>query len=245
MIRSPTAERRLAKPNRNPEDYEKSTIENNSADLIGLIQNLGISPVHLVGHSYGGFIAAYTATTRPELLRTLTLIEPAISTMILKNRKSLAQFFSLLLTSPSTAVSAAKFQRSSLDPSLNAFKRGDYEAALRLNVDGIMNRKNALDSLPDQIREMMRDNEKTVGELIAEPPAFGKGEAAKINVPTLLMHGSDSPKVLHAIVERVTKVIPKSQMVSVPDSAHFPHFEKPQEFNRLVLDFMERNAKLR
>ncbi len=234
--------RRLAKPNRNPEDYEKSTIENNSADLIGLIHNLGIAPVHLIGHSYGGFIAAYTATTRPEMLRTLTLIEPAISTMILKNRKSLAQFFSLLLTSPATAVSAAKFQRSSLDPSLNAFKRGDYDAALRLNVDGIMNRKNALDSLPDQIREMMRDNEKTVGELMAEPPAFWKGEAAKINVPTLLMHGSDSPKVLHTIVERLTKVIPKSHMVSVPGSAHFPHFEKPQEFNRIVLDFMERNA---
>jgi len=234
--------RRLAKPNRNPEDYEKSTIENNSADLIGLIQNLGMSPVHVVGHSYGGFIAAYTAATRPELLRTLTLIEPAISTMILKNRKSLAQFFSLLLTSPSTAVSAAKFQRSSLDPSLNAFKRGDYDTALRLNVDGIMNRKNALDSLPDQIRGMMQDNEKTVGELISEPPAFGKDEARKINVPTLLMHGSDSPKVLHTIVERLARVIPKSRKIVIQGSAHFPHFEKPQEFNRTVLDFIDKNA---
>ncbi len=233
--------RRLAKPNRNPEDYEKSTIENNSADLIGLIQNLGISPVHLVGHSYGGFIAAYTATTRPELLRTLTLIEPAISTMILKNRKSLAQFFSLLLTSPSTAISAAKFQRSSLDPSLNAFRRGDYDTALRLNVNGIMNRKNALDSLPDQIRGMMKDNEKTVGELISEPPAFGKDEAMKVNVPTLLMHGSDSPKVLHTIVERLAKIIRKSRKAVIQGSAHFPHFEKPQEFNRTVLDFIERN----
>jgi len=233
--------RRLAKPNRNPDDYEKSTIENNSADLIGLIQNLGISPVHLVGHSYGGFIAAYTATTRPELLRTLTLIEPAISTMILKNRKSLAQFFSLLLTSPSTAISAAKFQRSSLDPSLNAFRRGDYDTALRLNVNGIMNRKNALDSLPDQIRGMMKDNEKTVGELISEPPAFGKDEAMKVNVPTLLMHGSDSPKVLHTIVERLAKIIRKSRKAVIQGSAHFPHFEKPQEFNRTVLDFIERN----
>jgi pimeloyl-ACP methyl ester carboxylesterase len=50
--------RRLARPNQNTEEYAKSTIENNSADLIGLIQNLGLSPVHLVGHSYGGFIAA-------------------------------------------------------------------------------------------------------------------------------------------------------------------------------------------
>ena len=196
----------------------------------------------MIGHSYGGFIAAYTATTHPEMLRTLTLIEPAISTMILKNRKSLAQFFSLLLTSPSTAVSAAKFQRSSLDPSLNAFKRGDYDTALRLNVDGIMNRKNALDSLPDQIRGMMQDNEKTVGELISEPPAFGKDEARKINVPTLLMHGSDSPKVLHTIVERLARVIPKSRKIVIQGSAHFPHFEKPQEFNRTVLDFIDKNA---
>ena len=109
--------RRLAKPNQNGEDYEASNIENNSADLIGLISKLSNPPVHLAGHSYGGFIAAYAASTHPDLVRTLTLIEPAISTMLLKNRKSPIELLSLLLTSPSTAVSAAKFQRNSLDPS--------------------------------------------------------------------------------------------------------------------------------
>src|SRR6266571_7142837 len=128
------------------------------------------SPVHLVGHSYGGFIAAYSAAMHPEHVRTLTLIEPAVSTMLLKNRKSATQLITLLLRSPSTAISAAKFQRNSLDPSLAAFNRGDFDTALRLNVDGIMNRKNALSSLPDSIRNMMKDNEKTVGELSAEPP---------------------------------------------------------------------------
>ncbi|MGH8734631.1 MAG: alpha/beta fold hydrolase, partial [Burkholderiales bacterium] len=34
-------------------------------------------PVHLVGHSYGGGLALHIARTRPELLRTLTLIEPS------------------------------------------------------------------------------------------------------------------------------------------------------------------------
>src|SRR5215831_5461746 len=224
--------RRLAKPNRNPENYDQSTIENNSSDLVGLIQNLRLSPVHLIGHSYGGFIAAYTAAKRPDLVRTLTLIEPAISTMLLKNRKSLAEFFSLLLTSPSTAISAAKFQRNSLDPSLKAFKEGDYDAALRLNVDGIMNRKDALESLPNSIRTMMKDNEKTVGELISESPPFGKQDASKIGAPTLLMHGTDSPRVLHTIVERLSKVISKNEMKIVQGSAHFPHFEAPEKFNR-------------
>src|SRR2546427_5080767 len=103
--------RRLAQPNRNEMDYEKSTIENNSADLIGLIEKLGFSAAHLVGHSYGGFAAAYCASTNPQLIRSLTLIEPAVSTMLLKNRKSRSEFLGLAFAHPSIAISAARFQR--------------------------------------------------------------------------------------------------------------------------------------
>ena len=35
------------------------------------------APAHLVGHSWGGGVALHLARTRPELLRTLTLIEPS------------------------------------------------------------------------------------------------------------------------------------------------------------------------
>src|SRR2546426_8968063 len=66
--------RRLAQPNQNTMDYEKSTIENNSADLVGFIEELGISPVHLVGHSYGGVALAVCASTSPPLILALTLI---------------------------------------------------------------------------------------------------------------------------------------------------------------------------
>ncbi len=234
--------RRLAQPNHNSMDYEKSTVENNSADLVGLIDNLGISPVHLVGHSYGGFAAAYCASTKPELIRTLTLIEPAVSTMLLKNLKSRSEFFILLLTHPSTAISAAKFQRSSLGPSLKAFRHGDFDAALRLNLDGIMNRHGALEQLPEPVRVMTKENERTVGELMAEVPVFGREEAAKISAPTLLIHGTESPTVLHAIVDRLGKAIPKSEIAIVSGAAHFPHFQKPREFNEIVLGFLSKNA---
>ena len=35
-------------------------------------------PVHLVGHSYGGALALRVAVTRPDMVRSLTLFEPAI-----------------------------------------------------------------------------------------------------------------------------------------------------------------------
>src|SRR5437867_11198505 len=226
--------RRLAQPNLNEMDYENSTVENNSADLVGLIEELGISPVHLVGHSYGGFASAFCASTNPQLIRTLTLIEPAVSTILLKNLKSKSGFLGLLLEHPSIAVSAAKFQRNSLDPSLNAFRQGDFDAALRYNLDGIMNRHGAFEQFPEEVRIMVKENERTVGELMAEVPVFGREEASKISTPTLLIHGTESPAVLHAIVDRLGKAIPKSEVSMFSGAAHFPHFEKPQEFNQLV-----------
>ena len=234
--------RRLAQPNRNEMNYEKSTIENNSQDLVGLIDELGFSSVHLVGHSYGGFAAAYCASTNPGLIRTLTLIEPAVSTILLKNLKSRSEFIGLLFAHPSIAISAARFQRGSLDPSLKAFREGDFDAALRFNLDGIMNRHGAFEQLPESVRVMTKENERTVGELMAQVPVFGRDEASRISAPTLLIHGSDSPKVLHAIVDRLRKAIPNSETSIVSRAAHFPHFEKPREFNELVLGFLAKHA---
>ena len=234
--------RRLAQPNQNTMDYEKSTIENNSADLVGFIEELGISPVHLVGHSYGGFASAFCASTNPQLIRSLTLIEPAVSTILLKNLKSKSEFFGLLLAHPSIAISAAKFQRNSLDPSLKAFRQGNFDAALRYNLDGIMNRHGAFELLPEPVRIMVKENQKTVGELMAEVPVFGREEASKISAQTLLIHGTESPAVLHAIVDRLGKAIPKSEVSTISGAAHFPHFEKPQEFNQLVLGFLSKHS---
>ena len=67
--------RRCAFPNQYDE-YAKSTIENNTADLEGLIAGTVGGPVSLVGHSYGGPIVALYARRNPELVRSLVLIEP-------------------------------------------------------------------------------------------------------------------------------------------------------------------------
>lgn len=233
--------RRLAQPNRNEMNYVKSTVANNSTGLVGLIEELGVSPVHLVGHSYGGFATAYCASTNPKLIRTLTLIELAVSTMLLKNRKSTSEFLGLLFSHPSVAISAAKFQRGSLDPSLKAFRKGDFDAALRFNLDGIMNQHGAFEHLSEPMRVMTKENERTVGELMAEVPAFGREEASKIFAPTLLIHGSESPKVLHAIVDRLARDIPQSEVSTVSGAAHFPHIEKPEKFNELVLNFLSKH----
>ena len=234
--------RRYAYPNKREGDLLDSTIENNAADLVGLIKKLGLAPVHLVGHSYGGFIAAYCASKNSELIRTLTLVEPAVSTLLVKDPKNPIQFLTLLLRSPSTALSAAKFTTSSLNPSLAAFHRGEFETALRLNLDGIMNRKGAFEQFPETVRTMMKENEKTVAELGTKFPPFAKGDASRISAPTFLINGADSPKFFHSIVDELNGAIPNSQVARIPNSAHFPHVENPAEFNTRLLEFLQKHS---
>jgi len=105
-----------------------------------------------------------------------------------------------------------------------------------------MNQKNAFDRLPEPARTMMKENEKTVGELKSEPPAFGNDVASRISAPTLLVNGANSPRVLHTIASRLAKAITNSEVAKVLGSAHFPHMAKPQEFNTLVLDFLTKQA---
>jgi non-heme chloroperoxidase len=54
------------------------TIKTEIDDLTALIENLTDRPVHLIGWSYGAYIAAALAENHSHLLRSLVLAEPPI-----------------------------------------------------------------------------------------------------------------------------------------------------------------------
>ena len=54
--------------------YDMDTL---TLDAAALIEKLGVQPVHFVGLSMGGFVGMRLGARRPELLKTLTLIETA------------------------------------------------------------------------------------------------------------------------------------------------------------------------
>ncbi len=56
-----------------------------AADLIAFIQSLGAGPVHVVAWSYGGSVATLAASQHPELLRSLSLHEPTIGSLIVNS----------------------------------------------------------------------------------------------------------------------------------------------------------------
>ncbi len=74
-------------------------------DLQALVRSLGLVPVHLVGHSYGAFLALLLAMRASGLVRTLVLAEPPIITLFVGNTPKPREMLKLLVARPRTAAS--------------------------------------------------------------------------------------------------------------------------------------------
>jgi pimeloyl-ACP methyl ester carboxylesterase len=230
--------RRYASPSTRKGDLLDSTVNNNAADLKSLIERLGLAPVNLVGHSYGGFATAVLAADHPDLVRSLVLVEAAVSTMLIMDEKSLAEMIGLLFRYPGVALSARRFQSRFLYPSLRALEQGQLEKATELMVDGIQDTPGAFGRLDSSIKQMMLDNGRTIGELRTKFPKFTRTEASGIACRTLVVNGERSPAWMRKIGELLAGSISGSEHAIIADSAHFPHIERPAEFNARLLKFM-------
>lgn len=237
--RAITYSRRYAFPNKREGDLLDSTIENNASDLKGLIDVLGIAPVSLIGHSYGGFIAAYLAAKYPGYIRSLVLVEPAITTILIEDENSTSQMLSLLLNHPSVALAARRFQSKSLKPAIAALDAGQLEVAAELNVEGIQGIQGAFLALPEPAKKMMIDNAQTIGELRTKLPPF-KDQLGKITCRTLIINGENSPAWSHRIGDILAKSLKSVEAKRIRGARHFPHMEKPRDFNETVLAFIAR-----
>jgi pimeloyl-ACP methyl ester carboxylesterase len=59
-----------------------------------------------------------------------------------------------------------------------------------------------------------------------------------VTIPTLLVWGEKDPLVPPTVGRLMREKIPNSQLVILPGAGHMPMFERPEELNRVLLDFL-------
>ena len=75
------------------------------------------------------------------------------------------------------------------------------------------------------------------GEGAYAKPLAGE-RLSDVKAPTLLILGNEDMRSMHDIADQIEKGIAGITRVDMPGTAHHPPMEKPEEFNRIVLDFL-------
>ncbi|MNC96095.1 AB hydrolase superfamily protein YdjP [compost metagenome] len=70
-----------------------------------------------------------------------------------------------------------------------------------------------------------------------------RASLANMRVPTLLMTGDSDLYFPPSLLRRLTPFFPRSEAAVVPESGHSIYWERPDIFNRIVLDFLRRHAE--
>lgn len=224
-------------PNDQPRAGDEISLETHVDDLAEFIRGLDAGPVHLVGHSSpGGFGSLLIAHRYPGLLRSVVLCEPAAFPVLgLTFPPRPPQVLRLMLQDPGTAVAIMKFGVRVIRPTMKAMKRGENEVAIRTFVGA----NGASAEELDELMPMLLDNFPAMkAQIDAGFPNLTTEQVASIRIPALLVTGTQSPRMLHAVVDRLEVYLPDAQRVDIEDAAHGMFSTHWDPFNRSVLEFI-------
>lgn len=209
-------------------------------DLEALLHGLQTGPAHLVGHSYGAFLALLLAMRQPDLVRTLVLAEPPVLTLFVSNTPRPIELLKLLVTRPRTAVAIVKIGAGGFAPARAAAERGDLEAAMRVFGNAVLGR-DAYQRLSAPRLEEVHANAFRAEFLGSGFPPLEADQVRRVQAPTLLIAGQRSPPVFGCLVKGLAELLPNARRTGIAGASHMMHEDNPRAYNDAVLSFLAKH----
>jgi len=196
--------------------------------VLAFLDSAGIADCDLVGNSYGGTIAMILAVIAPSRIRSLVLVAPA-NPWSRHGRKRLK-----LLQQPAIAYAFPKFARP-LRILHSYFVRRMYGDPRRITSGTFEGYARPL-GLPGRFEhavKIVKTWSEGMRDLEAALPRIA-------HIPTLLVWGSKDRVVDPSSAHRLGQHFEDVRVEVIPGAGHLPQEECPQEFCRIVADFLAR-----
>lgn len=177
---------------------------------LDLLETLDLRGVHLMGSSFGGWVAAEIAVRSQERLADLVLIDPVGIKVGDRWTRDIADVFAL-----------------------HAFEIDEKTYGERrppLDWDALSD---------DELTAYLR-NQEAVAAYGWEPFLYNpklRRRLGRIQVPTLFLWGADDGIVTVDYGRAYHELVPHSSFTVIDGAAHYPHIQQPHEFMRHVSEF--------
>lgn len=187
------------------------------AEILALQQ-----PVHLLGHSNGAGIALKVAMLRPDLIKSLTLYEPA-TFHLLRDGSRVDKGLFAGIEEIADALAAGS-------------ESGNPEPGMRAFLD-FWNGAGTWKQLPEKAKQKYGRLANQVVEDFSRALAedWDLGQLHGLDMPTLLLMGLDSPEIAQRVATLVHQAIPVSDLALLPGLGHMAPITDPEWVNLRIV----------
>jgi 3-oxoadipate enol-lactonase len=194
-----------------------TTVEDYAAAIVALLDAQGIKKVDLGGLSMGGYTALTFVRLYPERLRSLLLFSTKAGGDTAEGKAGRDKAIADIMANGSSAF-ADGMHAKLLAPA-------NYEAKPEIAAELKEIMASASPEAYASALSAMRDRPDSTDLL------------AKIELPTLVIHGAEDKVIPPSEAEATAAAIPYSELHLIAQAGHVPNMEQPEEFDRIVREF--------
>lgn len=215
------------------------SISAHASAVVEYIEHLGIWPVHLIGNSMGGAVGTRVAARRPDLVRTLTLVSPAMPDLRprpLPIRLAMAStpgigtaIMDWARRIPAEERTDRSIEETFADPAMmHPLRRSEEIAEVRRR-----------DELPYATNALVLSARSLVAEYFKAGSKSLWHDAERTVAPTLILHGSADRLVNPVMAAKAARAFPRARVLVLPGVGHVAMMEQPGKVAREIRGFLE------